>query len=134
MQLFLMWSYLCGRVAQRNIDVLSAEKKVDGRLDDLQNGMEGDDIMIWFVRWQDHRWGEDGMRSLVNTSTLAWTYTGDVGIKEKHKGKNSLHIIVNGQSSIQKVELIQNKKTKLYTIVRNPNGEKDNNKMINGNK
>ncbi len=115
---------------------LISREKVDGRLDDLQNGMDGNDIMIWFVRWQDHRWGEDGMRSLVNTSTLAWTYTRTVGVKEKHQGKDSLHIIVNGQSSIQKVKLIQNKKTKKrfdYTIVWNWNGEKDNqNTMING--
>ena len=42
MQLFEICSYLCGRVAQRNIDVLSAEKEVDGRLDDLQtNGLDG---------------------------------------------------------------------------------------------
>ena len=116
MQLFKIWSYLCGRVAQRNIDVLSAEKKVDGRLDDLQNGMDGNDIMIWFVRWQDHRWGEDGMRSLVNTSTLAWTYTGDVGIKEKHEGEDLLHIIQR-QSSIQKLKLMKNKETEKNGLI-----------------
>ena len=40
------------------------------------------------------------------------TRGGDVGVKEKHNGKHSLHITVNGQSSIQKAKLMKNKKTK----------------------
>ena len=70
--------------------------------------------------------------ALVNTSTLAWTYTADDGVKEKHNGEDSLDhfTFFNDQRSIQKYKLMKNKKTKQkrfnYTIVWNPNGEKDN--------
>ena len=91
----------------------------------LQNGLDADVITSCVGRITSGR--EEGNDALVNTSTLAWMYTGDVGVKEKHNGEDSLHIIVNGQSSIRKVKLIQNKKTKKrfdYTIVWNPNRKK----------
>jgi hypothetical protein len=101
----------------------------------LKNGLEGDVITSCVGRITGG--GEEGNDVLVNTSTLAWMYTGDVGVKEKHKRENSLYIIVNGQSSIQIVKLIQNKKTKKrfdYTIVRNGNRKKKTmkNTVING--
>jgi hypothetical protein len=64
-------------MAQRNIDVLSAEKRWT---DDLQtNGLDG---LRALAGSQVER---DRNDALVNTSTLAWMYTGDVGVKEKHK-------------------------------------------------
>jgi hypothetical protein len=41
-----------------------------------------------FVCWQDHSQVGRGRNDvLVNTSTLAWMYTRDVGVKEKHNGE-----------------------------------------------
>ena len=48
----------------------------------LQNGLEADVITSCVGRITSG--GEEGNDALVNTSTLAWMYTGDVGIKEKH--------------------------------------------------
>ena len=96
MQLFKIWSYLCGRVVQRNIDVLSTEKKVGGRLDDLQtNGLDG-------LRVLAGSQVEEGMTS---------SYTGDVGIKEKHKRDDKLEIT---KGSIPKYHLTCKMKQKPF--------------------
>ena len=80
-------------MAQRNIDVLSTEKKVGGRLDDLQtNGLRvlaGSQV-------------EEGMTS---------SYTGDVGIKEKHKRDDKLEIT---KGSIPKYHLTCKMKQKPF--------------------
>jgi hypothetical protein len=53
---------------------------------------------------------------LVNTSTLAWKYTRNAGIKEKHEGEDLLHIIQR-HSSIQKLKLMKNKETEKNGLI-----------------
>ncbi len=74
MHLFKMWSYLCGRVAQRNIDVTQQKKRWT---DDLQTN------------------GLDGRRALAGSQVeegMTSSYTGDVGVKEKHNGEDKQEI------------------------------------------
>ena len=112
-----MWSYLCGRVAQRNIDVLSAEKKVDRRLDDLQTNRL--DVITSCVGRITHTWGEERNDALVNTSTLAWTYTRTVrkGEDTQDITKCSIANLKNEQKTINNenanMKRIKHKKEKL---------------------
>jgi hypothetical protein len=91
-------SYLCGRVAQRNIDVLSAEKGERCRTTCRTNGLDGLPREYVHTRMNVH--GGGGRRG-----------------KGGHNGKHSLHITVNGQSSIQKAKLMKNKKTKKNGLI-----------------
>ncbi len=80
-----VWSYLDW---SKNIHNPSAEKRW---VDNLQNGRGTSSL------WQDHRLGRNDV--LVNTSTLAWTYTGDVGVirrntketEDAHDNRPTLH-------------------------------------------
>ena len=121
--------------AQRNIDVTRQKKggRTSGRLADERTGR---------VSCVGRITGWGGIRNdvLVNTSTLAWTYTADDGVKEKHNGEDSLDhfTFFNDQRSIQKYKLMKNKKTKkkngwITQLCRIGIGKKTiRNRVING--
>ena len=118
-----MWSYLIWRK-----NPLSINRKAVCGLDNLQNWWD-----VITVRWQDHKLVGRGRNDvLVNTSTLAWTYTRKRrGYKEtQNRGRCKSH---SANARIQ-MNNLEKKTDWLLNFVQPANRKTIEIRVINANK